>query len=142
MIFGLLRSKKPNEIIVINKSELTVYTNFCTIPTSHVVLYDQESVALACSIFRDLCRLAYFFLSYFFFRSAHYSQGSLKNRLMKIQRITIVLVRGFGRLREILFELRTYYFFFPRILKDFGDTFQDTSSNLLALSYSATRNIS
>jgi len=50
------KSKKPDEIIVVNKSEMTVYTKFCTVPTSHLVLYDQESVALACAIFKDLCR--------------------------------------------------------------------------------------
>ena len=41
---------------IIPKYEMIIYTKSNTIPTSHLVLYDQDSVLMACNIFKDLGR--------------------------------------------------------------------------------------
>lgn len=50
------RNKKPADIVTITKQELTVYTDYNYIPTSHIVMYDHENIALACTIFKELTR--------------------------------------------------------------------------------------
>lgn len=55
-IFTLNRNKKPGEMVTISKEEMVVFTKFNYIPTSHLVLYDHDSISIACEIFKDLCR--------------------------------------------------------------------------------------
>ncbi|XP_046440084.1 myosin-I heavy chain-like isoform X4 [Daphnia pulex] len=52
----LKKNKKPGETITISKEEMVVFTKFNYIPTSHLVLYDHDSILVACDIFKDLCR--------------------------------------------------------------------------------------
>lgn len=47
------------ETYVMTKKEMVSYCKYNTIPTSHIVLYDQESVSTACSIFKDTCRYVF-----------------------------------------------------------------------------------
>lgn len=50
------RNKKPADVVTFTKQELTLYTDYNYIPTSHIVMYDQENMNLACTIFKELSR--------------------------------------------------------------------------------------
>ena len=50
------RNKKQGDVVTITKEEMVVFTKYNYIPTSHLVLYDQDSISVACDIFKDLCR--------------------------------------------------------------------------------------
>lgn len=51
------RAKKAaDDLQPVPKYEMIIFSKTNCISTSHLVLYDQESVSIACSIFKDLCR--------------------------------------------------------------------------------------
>nr|XP_018910382.1 PREDICTED: unconventional myosin-VIIa [Bemisia tabaci] len=56
-------TRKSKALEVIPKYEMVTHYRGCTIPTSHLKLYDPDNITIACSMFRDLCK---------------YSRGELK----------------------------------------------------------------
>lgn len=57
MIKTLTRRKRANDDIdVLSKTEMLSYTANFSLPTSHIRMQEQENAALACSMFKELCK--------------------------------------------------------------------------------------
>jgi len=79
-IVGTLKRSKTMELL--SKSEMLSYYKGSSIPTSHVHMFDPENVAVACDVFKDLCR---------------YSRGEWKTPEAEVSLVQSIVKRGLDR---------------------------------------------
>ncbi len=80
IIMGTLKRSKTMELL--SKADMISYYKGTSIPNSHVHMYDPDNAALACNLFRELCR---------------FSRGECKTAEAEVQVIQGIIRHGLER---------------------------------------------